>query len=346
MPYYYINLVLITIYALLFSTIKLRNGKSEVFFLFVSFIQIVFFRAFVNPETVPDLSDWNGYVTEFQNIAGDDLNSFWYYLITARYEPLYLLFVKGCSLISSNYHFYLALTACASALPVFFTIKKYSVNVYLSVLLYVLFFFSISSYVVRQFISVGILLLSYDSIVNKKLPKFLLITIISTLFHYSSIIWIFFYFLYWYIRNSKRAFFVCIVFVCFVALLSSYIEMAISSIDYYSNYAEEKQSYKMGLIHVFFILCYLYALGKHSLDEGINRIILISLLFGTVGLLMANYAERFYTCFKYVDFLAIPLTLLYLRKKNLGFIYITIVLILCFALFMVDEVNDTASFLF
>lgn len=101
-----------------------------------------------------------------------------------------------------------------------YSIFRNSTNVYVSVLVYLVFFYLSSLSVIRQGLAVAIILVSLPLLEKKKYARFAFITIISYFIHSSSIICLLFIPLYQ--LASKKTFFPIIIFTI-VALFSANI---------------------------------------------------------------------------------------------------------------------------
>lgn len=88
-------------------------------------------------------------------------------------------------------------------LGVFFkviVIKKYSDNVFLSILVYISLFFILHEMTqIRAGISIAVVYLAINDIVNRNLRNFILKLVIAAFFHYSALIFVFLYFI-----NSRK----------------------------------------------------------------------------------------------------------------------------------------------
>lgn len=96
---------------------------------------------------------------------------------------------KLCILITNNYQIIFVLTSFIITSFIFYTIYRDSKNVPLSITLYFIgaFFFQ-SLNMVRQFVAISIILYSYKYFLNKDWIKWLLFTILASMFHTTSLV--------------------------------------------------------------------------------------------------------------------------------------------------------------
>jgi len=118
------------------------------------------------------------YPNYFDTIINGDLSE--------RLEPLsYVLYWIASACKSPILLF--VLYGVPTYLLIFSTIKKYSVNIEFSLLIYICLFFLDSLGIIRQALAVAIVLRGYTFLVEKKPVKFFLVIILASCFHYSAV---------------------------------------------------------------------------------------------------------------------------------------------------------------
>lgn len=131
-------------------------------------------------------------------------NSKWFYIWAykspSEYEIGFVLFVYILSKLFSSVQVVLFFIQALISIPIYFALAKYkelNEKEWLCMLLYYLLFFSTGMNAMRQFISISILFYGLSCLINdNKHLKFLLIMIVSFLFHKSAVLGIVFYILY------------------------------------------------------------------------------------------------------------------------------------------------------
>lgn len=186
-PYIFNLGIILIIYVLVNSCAIIKNKRNT--FINLSFLYMSLFLGLRSVNTGPDSIV---YIDIFKYIAKlpiDQLNSI-------NWEVLYIIFNKILSLFTTNTQIYIIITSVLGLIGPFILIKKYSKNSFLSIVLFItLGFFSYYIFTIRQCIAITILVFSVKYIQEKKFIKFILIVIIATLVHKSSIVFALIYFI-------------------------------------------------------------------------------------------------------------------------------------------------------
>lgn len=135
-------------------------------------------------------NDYFSYIRIFQEISASD----WSIVLNGKYEPLYALITKLIATFTQNPEAMYAIFAALILIPVAYSIKKYSDNVWLSVTVYLCFtFFYTSLSFIRQSLAVSVIILAYGFMKKRKIVPVIILGIIATLIHYTAIVFIPFY---------------------------------------------------------------------------------------------------------------------------------------------------------
>ncbi len=129
--------------------------------------------------------DLDNYLPEFEMVSRS--HGFLGALKTGWHEPGYVIYLKLVSLVSSDPHFFLIMTALISLIGPFCLFKKYSRDVVTSILLY----YAMGAYTntfnnLRQSLALSIFFMTLPYLFNRKLYKYLLGVVLATTFHYSA----------------------------------------------------------------------------------------------------------------------------------------------------------------
>lgn len=137
-------------------------------------------------------NDYFSYIRIFQEISASD----WSIVLSGKYEPLYALITKLIASFTSDPEIMYAIFAALILIPVAYSIKKYSDNVWLSVTVYLCFtFFYTSLSFIRQSLAASVIILAYGFMKKRKIVPVLIIGIIAALIHYTALVFIPFYLL-------------------------------------------------------------------------------------------------------------------------------------------------------
>lgn len=132
-------------------------------------------------------ADTPGYVRSFQNAQPLDWNSF--IGLFGKKEPLYYTLTGTLRHITDNYTVLFLIIAAFFITAVCYFIKKYSSNILISFILFMsMGYFSFSMAGLRQTIAMGFMILALDRIINKKYLSFVILILIATGFHVTSLI--------------------------------------------------------------------------------------------------------------------------------------------------------------
>ena len=178
----YLLIILLLFFSLLFKIDK--NSKRKKYWVIFIFLILTIVSAIRSYNVGVDT---NQYFSAFKSIIHINWNN--HYL--TRYEIGFFYLNKLISLISSNPQLLLAISSCIIIPSVGNFIYRYSKNVVVSTLLYVLlniFFFHMTG--MRQSIAISILLFSIPLLENNKYIKFLIVVLLASLFHSSAIIFL------------------------------------------------------------------------------------------------------------------------------------------------------------
>lgn len=151
-------------------------------------------------------------------------------------EQGFIWLIQLIQFFTSDYVWMFIIVSFITIYLVFLVIRKESKNPILSVYLYItagLFFASFNG--MRQFLSVSIMFYSIRYIKERNLFKFILCMIPAILFHYSSIFYLFLYFLYGKKYKNRTLLMILITFLLFKPIIVK-ILLFVVSITKYSGY--------------------------------------------------------------------------------------------------------------
>ncbi|EGT3600236.1 EpsG family protein [Clostridium perfringens] len=182
---YYFFIIYIFLCALIIYSKKnkLKLSEKNNIYLFLNFSMFIFISAFRGRNIGNDTCK---YLDLFNKIRFKSIIE-----LKDRYEIGYLYLNKMLSLISDNQQIILIVTSCIILICYAYFIKKYSANVWLSVFLFfILGYFTSSMNTIRHQIALGLVLISYKYIKENKFFKFLILILVASTFHSTSIIFL------------------------------------------------------------------------------------------------------------------------------------------------------------
>lgn len=190
MNFYIIFLLTILIeYILLTLTIKNKEKKNKIF-LIISFLQMFIIAAIRNIDVGTDLQNYIPFYERCETYSWAQI------LEPGLKEYGYRIYNKVLSLLSISDQLFLTITAGISLIGVYYIIKKYSKNYFLSTYIYIAFNFYIFIFSgLRQSIAMSIGMLSIKYIDERKFCKFLILILLASTFHMSALILLLMYFI-------------------------------------------------------------------------------------------------------------------------------------------------------
>lgn len=210
-----------------------------------------------------------GYLDSFDFFAEASWSKVFRNLNYLSYEPGFILFNKIIATIWNNQQFFLAICAVITIVPVGNLIAKKSGSPLTSFLVYLAFpIFTISFSGLRQGIAMGICCLALRCVQEKKVLKFILLIVVASLFHSSSLLFLIAYPVY-NIKMTKKTrlwslLAIPIILICQVPLLRLVLKLLGKS-DYY---IDNNGAY---LLLVFFVGAYLFcAMVSDDSDQECN----------------------------------------------------------------------------
>ena len=258
-----------------FNTIKKVKSLS-----LLSFILIILFYFLIG-----SLRSWRvgtdtgGYVSLLPGIISQDL----FTIIEYERDPFFWITMKFINTISDSYIAYFIFLAVVFWFFSAYTIKKYAVDVFIALLVFVSFRFSdFYMNAMRQGISIALIFFSIKYIFDKKLIYFVLIVIVAALYHKSAILFLPIYFIQYINIESKKWLMPVIFVIVFVLkdLLFQYIFVRLISYSeqdsMYLNVGEAHGILYFILYLVAFALCYFFSL---DMKNNRNFTILLNIVF-------------------------------------------------------------------
>ena len=285
-------------------------------------------------------ADWYSYENIFKSI-----NNF-SDIILAREEKLFMLFMYGSKLIANNYSFFVFIFFAVSFYLKYKVIKKYSPDIFLSLIIYFYTIFLIYDVNgIRQGMAMAIVLFSLSSILDKKLLLFIFLIIIASLFHISAILFFPFYWLS-KIKVHKRIMIIIMAISFFIFIpIQSILEnstiiqplLVLDRFSHYSAYLNNAAGRDISFLslaifqRIFTFSLFYFYFNKLKIDDNFKTLLFngyfISIIVFIFFSFSTEFASRLSFYFKALEIIIIPIIVFSQNK-----IYNRLLLLLLFVL--------------
>lgn len=296
--------------------------KKTKYFVFISFLLLLFFRTFVDLRSVPDLEAYSWGYEQISNISFSKLPTVRIYDVKIS-EIGFRYFMKSCSIFSSSFTFFLFVFGILWLVGYLKVIKKYSPHIIISLILLIVGSYNQSIFVLRQHLAMVVVFLSYKYIIEKDFPKYIGVIALAFLLHQTAIIVLPLYFLY-NVKGKMNVIMLMIFVAVFLYYSFSYMLINVGNdvLRGYSLYidSDEKTNATGAIIVAFELLTYTCALKGHVLTDGINRILFLSLVVGLIISICGigyNPTSRLVMYYTSISFLTIPIIAKYIKNNIL-----------------------------
>ncbi len=300
--------------------IKGKRNKTRVY-LILCFLQILFLYANVQILSMPDLKI---YYVSLQEITSAPIDKiFTVELLGGKIEPGYRILMRLSSFVGNNLNTLLLINGGLLLYFYFKTIERYSPYAVISVLLFLLTIFHQSIYVIRQHLAMAIMVFSYTYIINRQQRKFLITCFIAFLLHQSAFLFLPVYYIYNF-KTKKLLFFFLILGVGLTLFVKAVLVFFATEIERYNHYLDvtdrtymESNWTPVAIVGVV-LLSYVFVLKKHIFEDGINKIVLISLALGFIGYFASvgsSIPGRTFFYYTVSVIFSVPLTMSYIKTR-------------------------------
>ncbi len=327
---YFIILFFLIFINLLFSKKKkLACIFSSIFLLFIIYIKSPF---------LGESDTLTIYYPRFMRIISMSFFETYNYFAQTDFIVAFYLITKIFTFFSNNYSLYLMF--CSTPLIIAFSkmVYKHSNNVLLSYVIFFSLFYPWSWIILKHSISWGILILAFDSLLENKIKKYIILTLIASLFHPSALVFLILYFV---LKMDVKKFHIIILILSF--FLSFFFYKNISDIIFYFVKSGHYLMYEgksamfgvMGmLVYIFMFLFSTFFLSHQNKDIVLKKIYNTCWL-GTIFVVFAYVIWDIYRIgmfFSIFYSLLIPLAISHIKHKQTREI-INFILLIIFSLY-------------
>lgn len=334
---YYLLIGLIAIQ----GTLLIFNSKfRKTLFVWICFLELTFIAGFRAWDIGNDTSNYVG--TFFAVVSHLDL-----YL--SHMEKGYLLYNKLLSLLTSNLQAILIANAIVITGAICFFCRKYSISVFMSILLFVILQFSGTLNIMRQFLALSIVLFSIPFVIKRRFIAFVICCIIASTFHKSAILAVGLYFLYPLKFKFRHLIWISIISIISFIFLAPILDQIIAITGHYEGYkgnillgeetklASVIKTLIQLIITTFCLLSYRFVYKKKS---SVKELLPIPfLLFCSISATCLQFIsirgtvlERLVLYFSIFNLISIPFFIRHYPQKVRG-----LVAIICFGCFILYQ---------
>ena len=309
------------------DTLYVSKGCVYLFFMFAF---LLFFSTCRYPK---EESDTYNYFEYFDSV----LNGFHDEDFTFTTEWGYWLLNKIIAALTSNHQIFLLIINVLMLSSIFLFIKRYSVSVWISVLLFILLgFYDGSMNSIRAYMAIAIVLYSYKYMLQRRFLMFLLFVFIASLFHLSMWIFILAYIPFLLDRVNTTWRFFCFYLLAVVScyfVSNNILTFVFENVPMYASYAEDstfgiQENVKLAPVLNFLIafamivFCKL-VLNAHENNTPINTLLFKLLIWASLFLVLSfkfTQIGRVATYFWLPSIILIPNVINLIDKKRTRFI--------------------------
>lgn len=272
-------------------------------------------------------TDYESYIRIFNLIStGQD----------TRMEWAYFLINKTVAYFGGSIEVVFFLVGIIMFLFIYLTLKDHRkvISPGLGMFIFILFYYQMSFNTIRQVVAVAVLLYSFKFIKDRYFIRFLLLIILASGFHISSLIMIPVYFIYNLIgkqqRRITRLLFYTVTLLIVIGLDKLLIPILsnVESLNYYLKYLDQESTLESGFGFIIRQLpflavgFYLYTyIGKYDKNFSFYYFMfIVSILFGFTRFVGADYIGRISLNFEIILVLLIPYLVRVLNNRRELFI--------------------------
>lgn len=332
------------------SITELRYQKKipKYFYVVPSFLLLFITSTFRGDFT----TDYKNYANRFESIHFTSFSDIFKY--DYNIETGYLIMNKIISLFTGNSVYLFAVMTLIILICFYHQFNKYSVSIWLSILMFVTAgSFYASFNISRQIVAVAIIFMGSSFLYNRKMIKYLLVVIFASFFHITSLIMIPFYFILNFRINLRNLFFFALGSAIIVYNFDSLVDFV--QLFVYDNYTENAygmtgQKFTNSVIPIAFLLFSIFHIRKLDSNNTMHRIWLNATIFYAVFNILGlqiEMVERISRFFAPYSLLLIPFLFSKMKDKNLRVVYTMVLIVVLVAynyVILKDSVFDPYYF--
>lgn len=331
-------------------TISKYNKKTPAYFFIIPSFFILFYISTFRGDFTTDYKNYSNLFQLYNKYSFSEL-------LNARFqnEIGFIYINKIIGLFTEDVIYFFAVMAFVILFCFFIHLTKYSVNVWLSVLMFVTAgSFYASFNITRHIFAVAIIFIGSKYLYERKFFKWTLVVILATLFHKTAIIMIPFYFILNFRIKIRNWVLIAIGSVVVILLFDNIV--IIAQQYFYEQYSDNSygmwgQAITNVVLPVAFLIFSLFNIKKIDSNNATQRIWFnagIFYAFFNILALQIEMVERLGRFFAPYSLLLIPFLFSKMKNKHLKVIYMMVLiamLILYNYVILVDSVFDPYYFI-
>ena len=323
------------------NKIELQKKQNRNYTIFACILLILLF-AFRHPSMGADLG-YNlnsGYLSGFKVISERN----WYSVFTDKYmnyERAYIILNKLIGIFANDIQIFLFMIAITALIPIFYYIYKNSDDVVLSTVIFMgIPVFQMYFSGLRQVLAIGITTLSIKFIQEKKIIKFFLVVFLASAFHYSAMIFLAAYPIYFIKSNTNLIKTLSAIAIPVIYVLRYPLFKIFSTL--FKDDATAKDTGAIMLFLVFtaiYVFLLIFADDNDTIQVGLRNLFLVACVCQAFGSIYTT-AMRVGYYFMIALPVLLPRVLSYLKKnsendkeKDQSYIVMYIVIFAAFVIF-------------
>ncbi len=339
MIYYFISLLVLIL--VLFSEFNFSKTVKIIFTSIVSLSLI-----FIGGCRFEVGADWSSYLEIYNKIGDTSL------LVNGK-EYLFLFINLIINKIGVGFNFFIFFIFLAAFSAKYIFISRFNFNKPLALLIYfftLFIVFDING--IRQGLAIGILFLTINFNQKRQFLNFSILVVCASLFHYTAIVYLPFYFISTLKFSPKKVFFI----VTLIFLLAFFIEgFLINSVfgrlistyenlqhyNYYVDNSDTPVVDKFGLAVISrLIILFVFVVNSHKLkiNDTLKNLLLNSYIISILIFLLLSFnqdfANRLSYYFRFVEVILVPLIVYFENNRFKKIIYIIFFFLIYFLSFV------------
>src|SRR5699024_10398344 len=247
----------------------------------------------------------------------------------------YILLNRVIGIFTNNPDYLFAVTTLIILYGFYHQFNRYSINIWISVLMFV----TVRSYyasfnITRQILAVAIVFIGSKHLYERRFFKYMLFVFLAFLFHKSALIMIPFYFILNFRVNLRNLFLFSVGSIAVIFLFQDILSL-LQNIGIYDNYTEQAygmwgQAVANVVLPVAFLIFALLNIKKLDPNNNMHRIWFNATIFYAVFNILAlqiEMVERIGRFFAPFPLLLIPFIFSKMQNKYLRVIYMTVLIV-------------------
>lgn len=308
-----------------------KSFKLDKYYIFSVFVAFLLVSALRDPYFVG--KDIPSYLTTYYQSTIYDWNTL---LLENRFEPGYLAYNKILNDFNFSEYSFIAVTSFLILLGPYYVISKYSKMPFLSWYIYIaLGFFAFGMSGIRNALAISIIFLGFKFLLNKNYLIYIFLILLSISIHKVGIFFLLALPFLIYINPVYKNSWIYFSVLLFVILSKSYLGFlfgSLESLENYSSYLVESNTYNYLLFMLSFFLLAFYLYNKQEVKTFKSQLLINMVFFGVVyqifGSVSSNATRVSELMFIYI-ILLVPEMINMIKEVNLKIIF-TVMLVLIF----------------